>query len=38
VARLFDDLFQAPQRLAMEIMSIIDKQRDGFLAALHDFP
>ena len=37
MARLFDKLLEAPQGLAMEVMAVIDKQRNGFLAALHHF-
>jgi hypothetical protein len=35
--RLFDELFEAAQRLAMQVMPIANEQRDRLLAAVHHF-
>ena len=35
--RLFHELFEATQRLAMQVMSIINEQRNRLLAAVHHF-
>jgi hypothetical protein len=35
--RFFDQLFETPERLAMQIMAIIDKEDNGLLAAAHHF-
>jgi len=34
---LFNELLQPTQRLAMDIMRVINEETDGLLAALHDF-
>jgi hypothetical protein len=37
VPRLFDELFEAPQCLGMQVMPVVNEQSDRLLAAAHHF-